>query len=76
MIPVKNVPIRRFSFSPCWLLSKLTIGTPTAGTPMDSMNGAIGTVPPIVRICTGAWPNIRVTAATIWREAGASGDVR
>ena len=30
--------IRRFSFGPCWLLSKLTIDRPNVGTPSTSVN--------------------------------------
>src|SRR5688572_19515957 len=56
-MPLKKWPMRRFSFSSCWLLSKLTMGTSTAGTFSASTNGAIGTVPPIVLICTGGSPN-------------------
>ena len=72
----KNVPRRRFSFSSCWLLSKFTVGTSNAGKPRASMNGAIGTVPPSVRSCTGGAPNIVVTAATAARACGSDVEVR
>ena len=42
-MPSKKAPRRRFSFSSCWLLSKFTIGTSSAGKPSASMKGAIGT---------------------------------
>ena len=29
------------------------------------MNGVIGRVPPMVRICTGVWPKARVIVATV-----------
>ena len=60
----KKWPRRRFSFSSCWLLSKLTVGTSTAGKPSASMNGAIGTVPPSVRRWTGGAPKRPAIAAS------------
>ena len=76
-MPVNRWPRRRFSFSPCWLLSKFTIGSEIAGAPTDSMSAAApGTVAPLVRIWIGRSPNIRSSAATTLRDSGSSGDVR
>src|SRR5471030_1835103 len=37
-IPSHRFLIRRFSFAPCWLLSKLTIDSPKVGTCSTSLN--------------------------------------
>jgi hypothetical protein len=47
------------------LLSKLTVGTETAGNPRASMKGAMGTVPPLVRMRTGCSPEC-AEGASAW----------
>ena len=72
-MPLQRFPRRKFSLSPCWLLSKFTIGTPTAGTFNSRINGAIGTVPPMVRINTDGAPHMRSSArvtAIAWADSG------
>src|SRR5262249_12344253 len=60
----------RFSFSLCWLLSKLTTGTAMIGNPNVSANGAIGTVPPMVRMRTGGSPQVLCIRFVISTAAG------
>src|SRR5215470_9407270 len=61
---------RRFSFSLCWLLSKFTTGIEMIGNENVSAKGAIGTVPPIVRICTGGSFHVRCMTLVISTETG------
>ena len=63
----KKCPSRTFSLGLCWLLSKLTVGTASAGKPRAAMNGEIGTVPPDVRMRRGAAFHISVRASTTRR---------
>jgi len=48
----EEMPIRRFSSELCWLLSLLTSGTMTKGTPSASSSLSVGTLPPIMRMRT------------------------
>lgn len=62
-----------FSFLLCWLLSALTIGTITNGTFSACTAAPVGTVPPIMRICTGAWPQ---ACCMPWRSQSPMGAFR
>src|SRR5438128_7818447 len=61
---------RRFSFSLCWLLSKFTTGIEMMANDNVSAKGAIGTVPPAVRIRTGDSFHVRCMMFVISTETG------
>ena len=71
-MPSSKLPRRMFSFGLCWLLSGLTVGTVTAGTPRVVTNGEIGIDPPLVRILIGAVPNKCIIALDNQIPAAAS----